>query len=129
MKHILIKLTIHDKARAGEVITSARAMDEATMKQLYEYNKNFPRAEYAPTDRKRKAEHPEDWGGHCIRGMLQLLYITSFLCLLRYDEALRIQWSDVEFQEMPDGTTRIKIELDVRKTHQNGGQLHYTHSK
>lgn len=54
--------------------------------------------------------------------MLQLLYIMSMLCLLRYDEALRIQWSDIEFQEMDDGTTRVKIELDVRKTHQNGGK-------
>lgn len=92
------------------------------MKKLYEYNKNFSRSEYASTSRKRKAEHPEDWGGYWIRVMLQLLYIMSMLCLLRYDEALRIQWSDIEFQEMDDGTTRVKIELDVRKTHQNGGK-------
>lgn len=98
-------------------------MDMTTMQKLYEFNMGMPPTEYTPISRKRKAEHPEDWAGHTVRMMLQLLYVVSMLCLLRYDEALRIHWSDVEFQKLPDGSRRVKISLPVRKTHQNGGTL------
>ncbi|GBE83361.1 hypothetical protein SCP_0504090 [Sparassis crispa] len=42
------------------------------------------------------------------------------LCLLWYDEALRIMWSDVHL-EMCDGTSRVRLDLPFRKTAQNGG--------
>jgi hypothetical protein len=76
-------------------------MDEPTMKKLWTYNTQFPvenSTNYGPTSKKRKQEHPEDWAGHSFRGMLQLLYIVSMLCLLRYDEALRITWQDVKLE-------------------------------
>lgn len=113
-------LTQKQQVRAGEVVTSARAIDEATMKKLHQFN--IQPTEYCSTSRKRKAEHPEDWAGYTIRMMLQLLYVTSMLCLLRYDEALRIQWSDVTLETLPNGVKRVKLELSVRKTHQNGGE-------
>jgi hypothetical protein len=67
-------------------------MDEETLKRLWEYNSQFGPDEFAPASKKRKAEQPESWGGGAIRCMLTLLYVISFLCLLRYDEALKIQW-------------------------------------
>ena len=56
--------------------------------------------------------------------MLSLLYVISFLCLLRYDEALRIQWDWVTLEVLPDGTHRLKLSLPYRKTHQTGGEQH-----
>ncbi|KAG2152453.1 hypothetical protein BD769DRAFT_1624030 [Suillus cothurnatus] len=86
------------KVHSGETVTSARAMDEPTLKGLWVFNCAAERNEHVRISRKRKAEHPEDWGGFLIRMMLYLLYLVSFLCLLRFDEALRITWHDVKFQ-------------------------------
>lgn len=91
------------------------------MKKLWNYNMSFPADDYGPTSRKHKYEHPEDWGGSIVRVMLQLLYLVSMLCLLRYDEALHIMWCDVYFETLADGAQRVRLELPFRKTHQNGG--------
>ncbi|CDO74434.1 hypothetical protein BN946_scf184831.g1 [Trametes cinnabarina] len=109
------------KVRAGEIVTSARAMDEATMKKLWEFNQNFPQeSELQPNSRKRKHEHPELWAGYKIRQMLHALYTISMLCLLRYDEALEIMWSDLEYIET-DGVPVLVLKLRFRKTDQTGG--------
>jgi hypothetical protein len=122
---------------------SARAMDEPTLKRLWEFAWSTEQKEYGPTSRKRKAENPSEWAGFSLRMMLYLLYLLSMLCLLRYDEALRITWADVTFQVQdllienhwldvtPELFTkqvnyrpahfRVKLELPFRKTHQYGG--------
>ena len=126
-------------------MTSARAMDEAMMKQLWEFACSTPRQEYGPTTRKQKAENPAEWAGFVIRKMLHLLYLVSMTCLLRYDEALRITWTDVVFQvkdssmenhwlnaspeaflkiemgRLKPEDFRIQLNLPFRKTHQYGG--------
>ncbi|KAG1785018.1 uncharacterized protein HD556DRAFT_1451182 [Suillus plorans] len=131
------------KIRAGEAVMSARAMDEPTMKRLWEFAWSMDRKEFGPISRKRKAENPSEWAGFLLRMMLYLLYLLSMLCLLRYDEALRITWADVTFQVQDlliknhwlDATPelftsqvryqptqfRVKLELPFRKTHQYGG--------
>ncbi|OSD07467.1 hypothetical protein PYCCODRAFT_1358583, partial [Trametes coccinea BRFM310] len=107
--------------RAGEIVTSARAMDEETMKKLWMYNLNFPRDDdIKPKSRKHKLDHPEDWAGYKIRQMLQTLYTVSMLCLLRYDEALHIKWSHV-FVEYDGDIPYLRLHLPFRKTHQTGG--------
>ena len=73
------------------------------------------------SSKKRKADHPEDWGGFVVRNMLQLLYIISTLCLLRYDEALGITWENVHLEPWME-SFRLRLDLHVRKTHQNGGR-------
>ncbi|KAI0771694.1 hypothetical protein BD413DRAFT_625401 [Trametes elegans] len=109
------------KVRAGEVITSACSMDQQTMRKLWQYNTTFQNEnEPQPGSQKRKLERPEEWGGHNFRQMLQTLYVVSMLCLLRYDEALRIMWTDVEFTQI-DGTHVVKLELPFCKTNQYGG--------
>ncbi|KAI0761063.1 hypothetical protein BD413DRAFT_607291 [Trametes elegans] len=109
------------KVRAGEIVTSARAIDESTMKKLWEFNTNFKKhKELEVASRKRKLENPELWAGYKVRLMLQTLYIVSMLCLLRYDEALRIMWSDIEFLTL-DGQCVVKLSLPFRKTCQTGG--------
>ena len=52
--------------------------------------------------------------------MLQLLYVISMLCLLRYDEALRIMWSDIKLEKR-NGKHILVLSLPFRKTHQYGG--------
>ncbi|KAJ3003144.1 hypothetical protein NUW54_g5454 [Trametes sanguinea] len=108
--------------RAGEIVTSARAMDQETMRKLWEFNTRFPyKAELEQNSRKRKREQPERWAGHKVRQMLQTLYVISMLCLLRYDEALRIMWSDINFVCI-GGTPVVELRLPFRKTDQNGGK-------
>ncbi len=98
-------------------------MDEATMKKLWEFNRNFElEHEIKPNSRKRKQEHPELWAGYKVRHMLQTLYTISMLCLLRYDEALRIMWSDIVFEE-ENGVPIATLSLPFRKTDQTGGML------
>jgi hypothetical protein len=48
--------------------------------------------------------------------MLGAAYALSFLCLLRFDEVLKIQMHHIEF--ILD--TKIKLMLPFRKTHQFG---------
>ncbi|KAG1896031.1 uncharacterized protein F5891DRAFT_1130407 [Suillus fuscotomentosus] len=88
--------------RAGEVVTSACAMDEQTMRELYEYNINFI---------------DEDF----VRLMLQLMFVTAMLLLLQFEEVLHITWSDVQFEYYQPRQRRIRLMLPFRKTHQYGG--------
>lgn len=112
--------------RAGEQATSARAIDVDVLKRLYEFNTTFE-DESGAIGRKRKAEHPENWGGASIRVMLTLIYLVAFLCLLRFDEVLRIQWDWIVPEEYK-GRRRLKLTLPFRKTHQYGGASSSTHS-
>lgn len=98
-------------------------MDEPTLKNLFEFNDSIPKdkADAPPLTKAYKATHPEAWGGSAIRTQLQLLYIVSFLCLLRYDEALRIEWHWIKVENY-EGQKRVRITLPFRKTHQTGGK-------
>lgn len=86
--------------------------------------------EYAAGSRT-DAKNPHDWGGGRARRLLTLAYVLSFLCLLRFDEVLKIQMQDIEWVS----DTCIKLTLPFRKTNQFGGEflfivaMHYTHSE
>ena len=115
------------QVREGHVAVSARAMTEDIIHKMFDYNTNdtlFPavvtgkrRAQpVQPGAKKWRAERP-------FRLMLNFFYLVSFLCLLRSDEALRIQWEWLTLDEGPDipGGFRLKLELPFHKTHQTGG--------
>ncbi|KAG1885269.1 hypothetical protein F4604DRAFT_1676642 [Suillus subluteus] len=53
--------------------------------------------------------------------MLQLMFITAMLLLLRFEEVLCITWSDVQFEYYQPRRRRIRLMLPFRKTHQYGG--------
>ncbi|KAJ7839364.1 DNA breaking-rejoining enzyme [Mycena olivaceomarginata] len=107
------------KVRAGETATSARAITEETLGKLYEFN-NQPAfteiKEYAAGSRSQP-KSPHDWGGARARRLITLAYVLSFLCLLRFDEVLKIQIHDIEWISR----TCIKLTLPFRKTNQFGG--------
>ncbi|KAG2108107.1 hypothetical protein BD769DRAFT_1392797 [Suillus cothurnatus] len=127
----------------GEAVMSARAMDEPTMKRLWEFAWSMDQKEYGPISCKQKAENPSEWAGFLLHTMLYLLYLLFMLCLLHYDEALQITWADVTFQvqdlliknhwldAIPKLFTsqvsyqpmqfRVRLELPFQKRHQYGG--------
>ncbi|KZP02068.1 hypothetical protein FIBSPDRAFT_906191, partial [Athelia psychrophila] len=92
---------------------------------LYTFNNTFdPNEEHTSQPRKRKQEDQHCWAGYSLRLMLMLLYCVSMLCLLRYDEALKITWADVSFEyDLATNTPIVRLNLPFRKTHQNGGIL------
>ena len=109
------------QVRQGEVITSACVIDDSTLKAMYEFNTAIPSD--IPASRKHNTEvEGFRWGGVELRLMLPVIYIISFLCLLRYDEALRIEWHWIEFSII-DNQHCMKISLPFRKTHQTGGTI------
>ena len=78
-----------------------------------------------PLSRLRHLENSKDlhWGGDRLRMMLQCIYTIAFLCLLRFDEVLRIELKDIEVMDKLKG--HIKLTLPFRKTHQYG-VYHFT---
>ena len=60
-----------------------------------------------------------NWGGGRLRLMLQCIYTIAFLCLLRFDEVLKIQAHHLEVIDEAKG--EIKLTLPFRKTHKHGG--------
>jgi len=73
--------------------------------------------------RQRHLDNSEltNWGGAKLRIMLQCIYTIAFLCLLRFDEVLRIELKNIEVVDKFKG--HIKLTLPFRKTHQYGGTL------
>ncbi|KAJ7648509.1 DNA breaking-rejoining enzyme [Mycena rosella] len=107
------------KVRAGEVATSARAITQETLRKVYDFNHQPEVAEikeYAAGSRKQM-KGPHEWGGGRARRLLHLAYVLAFLCLLRFDEVLKIQMQDIEWVS----ETCIKLTLPYRKTNQFGG--------
>lgn len=72
--------------------------------------------------RDQFVENPEEnWGGFKLRLMLQCIYILAFLCLLRSDEVLKIKYEHIKIIDKVKG--QIALNLEFRKTHQNGGTI------
>lgn len=111
------------QACAGEVVTSARAITQEIMKRIFDFNEAFCVAHPPHTTSKRDTSN---WGNSNTRQMLQFLYVVSFWCLLRYDEALNIEFHQIEMAQGDDGITFLKISLPFRKTHQFGGECFKT---
>jgi hypothetical protein len=65
--------------------------------KLYHHNNRPEVADIKPVTRfNRKAPVDIDqWGGGRSRRMLHAVYVIAFLCLLRFDEALKIQLQDI----------------------------------
>jgi len=74
--------------------------------------------DYAPGTRSQP-HHDHEWGGGRARRLLQAAYTLAFLCLLRFDEVLKIQAHDIEI--ISDSC--ISLTLPFRKTSQFGGRL------
>jgi len=107
-----------NQVRAGEIAQSARSITSSLLRRLYDFNFSFPIY--------RLGEVPQDvvgndyrWGGGRLRLMLQCIYTVAFLCLLRFDEVLKIQAHHLEVVDEASG--EIMLSLPFRKTHKYGG--------
>lgn len=88
---------------------------------MYDYNhlpEHWNIKDYAPGSRSHKATDPDDWGGGRVRRLLYAAYILALLCLLRFDEVLKIQVHDIVIISH----TCIMLTLPFRKTDPNGGK-------
>lgn len=98
------------------------------MRRLWEFNTRYPKEQSLQSVSRKRKNHgdgdgsPNDvrWAGYKVRQMLLTLYITSMLCLLRYDEALRVMWHQVHLETDTNGTPIVRLELPFRKTDQTG---------
>lgn len=91
------------------------------MKKLYEFNhlsENWTIQQF--TGGSRKDKNINNWGGGLSRRLVQAVYTIAFVCLLRIDEVLKIQFQDIELF----GDTALKLTLPFRKTNQYGGMLY-----
>ncbi|KAG2086167.1 uncharacterized protein F5147DRAFT_644670 [Suillus discolor] len=82
--------------------------------KLYHHNhldENWAIQPYQPGERLNS----HHWGGGRARRLLQAAYTIAFVCMLRFDEVLKIQVHD--FGVFEKGVT---LHLPFRKTHQNG---------
>lgn len=64
-----------------------------------------------------------EWGGGRSRRMLHAVYVIAFLCLLRFDEALKIQLQDLRRLS----ETSFELNLPFRKTSQYGGTSFFSY--
>lgn len=110
------------QVHAGEVVSSARAIDEPTLKKIWLHMQELGDEVESnlTTSRKDLEQRPELWAGYNVRVMLYADYIISTICLLRHDETLKILWSDLTFETNGD-SFKVTLQLPFRKTHQTGG--------
>jgi hypothetical protein len=91
------------------------------LRKMYDFShlpEHWNIKDYAPGSRTQKAADPNEWGGGRVRRLLYAAYTIAFLCLLRFDEVLKIQVHDIEIVS----PTCIKLTLPFRKTDPNGGE-------
>ncbi|KAI9341899.1 hypothetical protein BDR26DRAFT_290905 [Obelidium mucronatum] len=128
------------KVQVGDISASVRSISAADMKKIHTYLTTDNSTRLQPTETR----HPL---GDAISAELYLAFLVAFLCLLRSEEVLAIQSSNIrvqvcrkgerEFRYIGDavreatseGQTltfsedefRLEIMLVTRKTHQEGG--------
>ncbi|KAJ7602151.1 hypothetical protein FB45DRAFT_761277 [Roridomyces roridus] len=106
------------KVRAGQTATSSRAITAEIIRELYNYNHQPDVGDiksYTP-GRRSAPKKDHEWAGGRMRRLLQCTYVLAFLCLLRFDEVLKIRLEDIQFVT----PTCVKLTLPFRKTHQFG---------
>ena len=100
------------------MVTSARAITHDIIKKLYESNEAY--AMTHSTESISKLGDDLDWGNTHTRCMLHFCYLLLFWCLLRYDEALGLEFHQVQLRKDDLGVAYLEVQLPFRKTHQTG---------
>jgi integrase len=106
------------KTKSGEAPTSAKALTPDDMRALYNFCQgkgNYGARQWVCIYAKQRSFNGTD------SILSQLMYVLAYLCLLRADEALRIDMRHIEY---PFGQgQKMTLTLDFRKTHQEGGKI------
>ena len=112
--HVIYRL----QHRVDKIAISARAINERNLQRMWKYNRQHRSID----DLQRlDTNHNENrfWVEVKQRTMMQLTYVMIFLCLLRIDEVLRIEFHHIEIVNENFNHSCIKLMLKFRKTHQN----------
>jgi len=90
------------------------------MEALYDFNHQPSKWDIyeATTSRYQDGHSIHQWGGPMHRRAAKAIYTIAFLCMLRVDEALKIQMYHIEI-----GAKTSTLTLPFSKTHQFGGEL------
>jgi hypothetical protein len=94
---------------------------------LYDFNNQtsvWAIKDYAAGSHKQ-IDSLDEWGGGRTRRLLQAAYTLAFLCLLRFDEVLKIQMHDIRFVS----EEHVELTLPFRKTSQFGGRYTFSLSE
>lgn len=108
------------QVRAGEQVTSARAITHDIIKQLYEYNEAYSDEHSIETIPSRG--DPNSWANGYTRRMLHFAYLIAMFCMLRFDEALKIEFHHIELRMDSERVMYLEVLLPWRKTHQLGSK-------
>jgi hypothetical protein len=95
-------------------------MNQEIMAALYDFNHQPENWDLDKMPLTRRDIH--QWGGPMHRRAVQAIYTIAFLCMLRIDEALKIQFHHIEI-----GGKKITLTLPFRKTHQFGGESFFNY--
>ncbi|KAI0319559.1 hypothetical protein OF83DRAFT_1054814, partial [Amylostereum chailletii] len=107
------------KTRGGEEAVSAKAITEEVLRRLYEFNINFT-GDHDSGSIPREDLKKTMWASRETRLMLNAVYVIAFLCLMRMEEVLRLEWHWIQL-ERHNNSVRLMVRLPWRKTHQTGG--------
>ncbi|KAI3619620.1 DNA breaking-rejoining enzyme [Moniliophthora roreri] len=112
----------HCKVKDGEEPMSARAITLDIIGHMYDFNRKSENFDIKPViaqKRNKDEKNPDQWGGPRLCRLMQFIYCISFVCLLRIDEALKINFDYIEYVSETDGKL-LKLTLPFRKTNQYG---------
>jgi hypothetical protein len=84
------------------------------LKKLYNFNHQehiWAIKDYAPGShtQKQNSASLHEWGGGRTRCLLQAAYTISFLCLLHFDEVLKIQAHDIELEHVTKTSFKLTL--------------------
>ncbi len=96
---------------------SSRAITSDILRKMYHYNQAERRSDIFAGTEKSPQKSVKTWGSPRRRIFVHAVVTIAFVCLMRIDEVLNLQFEDVK----SSGTNRLSITLESRKTHQYGG--------
>ena len=102
--------------------TAYICINQEILEKLYDFNhgpENHELKDYMPGSRSQKVKS-DQWRGGMSQRVLETIYAVAFLCLLREDEVLKIQWHHVEL--FLDPSPQMVLTLPFCKTHQDGSK-------
>jgi hypothetical protein len=106
--------------RAGEIATSVKSITEEDIKLMYNSSEKWARPIKTGGFTDLGKDERINWGGYQRRAMMHLAYTLAFLCLLRFDEVLKIEAHYIEvvglFDLRGEEVGEIKLTLPFRKT-------------
>uniref|UniRef100_A0A0W0G3W9 Uncharacterized protein n=1 Tax=Moniliophthora roreri TaxID=221103 RepID=A0A0W0G3W9_MONRR len=116
------------KVQDSEKPTSSRAITAKMIQQMWDTSQLGDRFEIKPVEPKSHCQQKDPnvpWCGGRMLWLLHFVYVISFLCLLRIDEALKIQAMDIQLvQEYDEHGDLLVLWLPFWKTHQHGTVSH-----